>query len=290
MEGCICPKTSEDCTCMKRYRVLSFDFDTRVHMLTQEIPDAWEDQVKKQHRQNREAIEKSLVGFYGQEAQEAKRQNFIDLGDKPLSILAFHNRFFEQIRTAFVMGAYYPALTAACALGERVLNHLILILRDDYRHTPEYKKVSRKDSFDNWDILIDALESWDILLPDVTKQFRRLRDMRHKAVHFRPEVDSNDRALALEAIQCLREIIRNQFSAFGSQPWFITNIPGEIYIKKDWESKPFIKKIYLPNCLAVGPKHKIEALIPQVVVNDNFQYEQREITDEEFSVLRKKQR
>ncbi len=275
---------------MKRYRVLSFDFDTRVHMLTQEVSDTWEDQVKKLHSQNKEAIEKDLADSYGPEAQEAKRRNFIDLGDKPISILAFHNRFFEQIRTAFVMGSYYPALTAACALGERILNHLVLILRDDYKYTPEYKKISRKDSFDNWDVPIDTLESWNILLPDVTKQFRRLKEMRHKVVHFRPEVDRNDRVLALEAVQCLREIIRNQFSAFGSQPWFITNIPGESYIKKDWESRPFIQKIYLPNCLVVGPKHRIEALIPHTVVNDKFQYEQREITDEEFSVLRKKQK
>ncbi|MCK4783392.1 MAG: hypothetical protein KAV87_06545, partial [Desulfobacteraceae bacterium] len=234
---------------MKRYRVLSFDFDTRVHILTQEISDTWEDQVKKLHSQNKEAIEKDLAGSYGPEAQEAKRRNFIDLGDKPMSILAFHNQFFEQIRTAFVMGSYYPALTAACALGERILNHLVLILRDDYKYTPEYKKISRKDSFDNWDVPIDTLESWNILLPDVTKQFRRLKEMRHKVVHFRPEVDRNDRVLALEAVRCLCEIIRNQFSAFGSQPWFITNIPGESYIKKDWESRPFIQKIYLPNCL-----------------------------------------
>jgi len=47
-------------------------------MLTQDIPDAWEDQVKKLHRQNREAIEKGLIGSYGQDAYEAKRQNFID--------------------------------------------------------------------------------------------------------------------------------------------------------------------------------------------------------------------
>jgi hypothetical protein len=188
------------------------------------------------------------------------------------------------------MGAYYPALTAACALGERILNYLILLLRDDYRHTPEYKTVSRKDSFDNWDIAINTLESWNVLLPDVTKEFHRLKDLRHKAIHFRPEVDLNDRALALEAIRCLREIISNQFSAFGSQPWFITNIPGEIYIKKSWESNPFIQKVYLPNCLAVGPMHQIEALFPQVVVKDITQYEEREVTDEEFSALRNKQK
>jgi hypothetical protein len=29
-------------------------------------------------------------------------------------------------------------------------------------------------------------------------------------------------------------IVSGQFSATGNLPWFITNIPGEIYIKKDW--------------------------------------------------------
>jgi hypothetical protein len=272
---------------MKRYRILSFDFDASVYLLTLEIRDEWEEDIKNQHRQNKESVEQSLVESYGAQAQEAKRQNFIDLGDKPFSILAFHNRFFAQVRNAFVMGAYYPALTAACSLGERILNYLILILREDYKHTPEYKTVYRKDSFDNWDLPINALESWDILLPDVAKNFRRLKDMRRKAIHFRPEVDRNARELALAAIQCLREIISNQFSAFGPQPWFIKSMLGESYIKKSWENKPFIKKVYLPNCLLVGPSHQIEALFPQAVVKD-IEYEAREITDEEFSELRKK--
>lgn len=271
---------------MKRYRILSMDFDSTVYSLTLEIREEWEERIKKQHRENKKSIEKSLIDSYGSIAREGKHKNFIDFGAIPFSILAFHNRFFRQLRTAFVMGAYYPALTAACSLGERILNYLILILREDYKHTPEYKIVFRKDSFDNWDVAINALESWGVLLPDVVKNFRLLRDMRHKAIHFRPEVDRNDRELALEAIHCLRDIISNQFSAFGPQPWFITSIPGEIYIKKSWEENPFIKKIYLPNCQLVGPKHKVKALFPQVVVND-FEYEPREIADEEFSELRK---
>src|SRR5262249_49712736 len=234
---------------MKRYRVLSFDFDARVHTLTLAILDEWEERVRDLHRQNKQNIENSLVSAYGLHDRETKLQNFIDLADKPMSVLAFHNRFFEQIRTAFVMGAFYPALTATCSLGERILNYLILILRNDYKSTPEYKKVYRKDAFDNWDLPIDTLESWGVLLPDVVVQFRRLKEMRNRALHFRPEVDHNDRELALEAVRCLREIIRCQFSAFGPQPWFITNIPGEIYIKKAWETQPFIQKVYLPNCL-----------------------------------------
>ena len=61
----------------------------------------------------------------------------------------------------------YPALTGACALGERILNYLILNLRDDFHSTPEYKQVYRKDSFDQWDAPINALASWGVLLPEV---------------------------------------------------------------------------------------------------------------------------
>jgi hypothetical protein len=164
---------------MKRFRIFGFDFDTRVHTLTTDTQDHWKEDVKVQHIQNRAQTEQGLMWQFGEAAAEQKRQNFIDLGPKPLSILAFHNKFFEQIRVSFVMGGYYPALTAACALGERILNHLILILRDDFKATPQYKRVYKKDSFDNWDIAIDTLAAWDILLPDVATEFRKLRDRRN---------------------------------------------------------------------------------------------------------------
>jgi hypothetical protein len=89
------------------------------------------------------------------------------------------------------MGSYYPALTGACALRERILNHLMLTLRD-----------------------------------------------------------------------------------------------GEIYLKKDWESNPFVKRVYLPNCLLVGYKHYIESLVPKMVLNDHFEYEGKEISDDEFVEMR----
>jgi hypothetical protein len=221
---------------------------------------------------------------FGAYAADRKRQNFIDLGPKPFSILAFHNRFLEQVRTAFIMGAYYPALTGACALGERILNQLILTLRDDFKSSPQYKRVYNKDSFDNWDLAIETLEAWDVLLPDAAKEFRALRDRRNEAIHFRPDVDKNDRDLALAAIRSLGSIVGTQFAAWGRQPWFITGVPGEIYIKKDWESRPFIQKVYLPNCKAVGPRHRVESVVPWVIKDE--EYDECEITDEEFCCLR----
>ncbi len=198
----------------------------------------------------------SLVAEFGELNKDAKLANFIALDTKPFSILAFHNRFFAQVRNSFVMGAYYPALVGACALGERILNHLLLALRDDYKGTPEYKRVFGKDSFDDWTIPIDVLNAWGVLLSDVIENFLKLKDMRNRAIHFRLETDHNDREPALEALNCIRAIIGSQFASLGTQPWFMTGIPGEIYIKQAWEEKPFIRKIYLPNCALVGPKHR----------------------------------
>ncbi len=264
-----------------------FDFDTRVMTLRDPISDTWEDQVKELHYANRKRVTDYLVAEFGELNKDGKLANFIALDTKPFSIIAFHNRFFAQARTAFVMGAYYPALTGACALGERILNHLLLILRDDYKHTPEYRKVYRKDSFDDWTVPIDTLKAWGILLPDVVDNFLRLKEMRNRAIHFRPETDHNDRELALETLDCIRAIIGSQFASLGTQPWFMTGIPGEVYIKQDWEQRPFIQKVYLPNCAFVGPKHIIEALEPRVVINDKFQYEDITIPDEVFCQLRK---
>lgn len=272
---------------MKRYRVVNIDFDTRANILNTEIKSEWEESTKECWEKNKEQITAGLRKMYGDFNFDNKIQKFVDLGDKPISILAFHNRFFEQVRIAFVMGSYYPALVGCCALGERILNHLILLLRDDYKLTPEYKSVYRKDSFDNWNIVIETLHAWDVLLPEAVDRFRDLMEKRQKAIHFRPEIDTNDRQLALEAIHCLREIIEIQFSGFGTQPWFITEIPGEIYIKKSWESVPFVAKIYIPNCVLVGPKHKFETVIPEAVIRDEHEYEEREITDDEFVLLRK---
>lgn len=275
---------------MKRYRVLIWDFDSRATTLKVEINENWDEEVKKQHFYNKLNTEKRLLNQFGSLGAELKILNFVDLGRKPISIVAFHNHFFEQIRIAFVMGSYYPSLTGACALGERILNHLVLLLREDYKNTPEYKKIYRKDSFDDWNLAISTLKSWNILLPKAVENFLLLKDKRNASIHFKPEIDNNSRQLALESIICLQNIISEQFSGFGIQPWFITGIPGEIYIKKEWESKPFIRKVYLDNCALVGFSHSIESLMPHIVVNDNFPYENRDISDEEFVELRLKNR
>ncbi|WP_080962057.1 hypothetical protein [Chromobacterium subtsugae] len=272
---------------MKRYRIFSFDFDTRVHRL-EPAHDGWDENAKELHIEGQKKVIEGLKLQFGEWGLQSKVENFIALKSKPFSVSAFHNKFLDQIRNSYVIGSYYPALTGACALGERILNHLLIRLRDYHKATPEYKKIYRKDSFDYWPLAIDTLEAWEELLPEAANQFRYLNEKRNRALHFNPEIDHDDKTLALEAIHLLQDIVTTQFSSFGTQPWYFC-VPGEMYIKKEWEEKPFVKCVLIPNALLVGPKHQVESIIPSIVVNDQFEYETREIKDEEFIHLRQNQ-
>jgi hypothetical protein len=252
-----------------------------------EINDEWEDHVKKRWRDDKERVKRGLLLEYGFIDADTKLQNFIDLGAKPFSVLAYHNRFAEQVRGSFIVGGYYPALTGACALGERILNHLLITLRDGFKHSPEYRKVLGKSSFDNWELAIVTLEAWQVLQPKAAESFRKLATLRNRrAIHFDPATDHDDRPLALEAIRYLTSIIYEQFGSFGPHPWFITSIPGEIYLKREAENNPFIREIYLPNSSLVGTQHTLEYEDGRWLIGDGYDYEEREISDDEFRNLR----
>lgn len=272
---------------MKRFRIVNMNFDSRALTLSDEIRDEWEEVVKEQHRKNRERIIEALRAEYGTWQADAKIKNFTDLGPQSFSVFAFHNRFLTQARAAFVVGAYYPAATGACALGERILNHLILRLRDHYAATPDYKKVHAKDSFDDWRLAIDVLEGWGVLLAVAAAKYRELHQIRNFVLHFNLATDMFDRDIALACIQRLDQIIAEQFPAIGAQPWFIPGTYGEAYIRKESEGQPFVKEIYLPNCQLVGPRHRIEFVQGRMVAIDDTSYDEGEISDAEFISLRR---
>jgi hypothetical protein len=171
------------------------------------------------------------------------------------------------------------ALVGVCALGERILNHLVLDLREDFRSTPQYKKVYNKSSFDNWQVAIDTLAAWDVLLPDVAEEFERLAQLRHRSIHFSVDTYSNLRDDALTAIACLRLIIDRQFGTFGPQPWFITGTRGAAFIKREYEMRPFIRRYFLPQCPFVGVRSGFDRRLQLVDFHD---YGDGELTDQEF--------
>lgn len=271
---------------MKRYRIANSDFDTRANVLAIKVEDEWEPAVRQQWIDIKAGIRAGLAADFGPARLKQTEQNLLDIGAKPFSIVAFHNKFLEQIRVAFMCSAYYPALTGACALGERILNYTLIRLRDHYKSTPEYKHIYRKKSFDDWNVPITTLETWGVLLPEAVKAFRNLKEIRNRAIHFDPSTDENDRPLALEAIRVLSNIIQHQFGSFGLQPWFISDVDGEIYLNKDSEALPFIKEVYIPNAMSVGPLHTLEHGPKGFVAVDDHAYENKGVTDDEFRDLR----
>lgn len=243
---------------VRRFRIFSFDFDSRPRDLLEAPGETWSDEAREQWRHRREQLIASLAAEFGSHNIDRKVEDFAAFGTKPFSIVAHHNAMFEHVRSAFVSGAYYAALTGACALGERILNHLMLDLRDHYKATHQYKLVYRKDSFDRWSMVIDTLEAWKVLLPEAVVVFRELEQLRNRSIHFNPETASHLRSDALLAAGLLIRIIETQFCAFGLQPWFIEGTLGAGFIKREWEDNPFVAHYYCAKNVCVGPFHLVD--------------------------------
>jgi len=293
---------------MRRYRISCFDFDARANILAIEIKPEWEQKIKEQHQENKKAVEAGLLDEFGIIDGQNKINRFKELGAKPISIIVYHNILLNQIRSSYVQGGFYPALTSSCTLGERILNHLILDLRDDFNHLKEeppehpcnecekfeeletkglikmkFNLYSCKDC-SNWNIMIKELEKWGVLNDEVSKLFQKLSKKRHKSIHFNPKTIQNLESESMETIKILQEIIQKLFPAFGSN-YFIP-AKGEAFLKKELESKPFFKKYYLPNSTLVSPYHRVKSIMPNFEIEDIKIENNTEITDDEFIRLR----
>ena len=269
----------------RRHMSKAGDFDLRVNSLEIEILPDWEPQIIEQWTRIKTSSRAGLVAEFSALAAERKEENFIAIGPLSMSIISYHNILHRQVRNAFVLGSYYPALVGACALGERVLNHLILDLREFYTGTPQYRRVARKQSFDNWTLAIDTLEAWGVLISEAVAHYRALASLRHRSVHFDPGTYGRLREDALAAVIAIREILDLQFSTFAVRPWFIPDAHGTCFITKTYETDPFIRTYFIPNCVFVGPHHLIHAIEPEMVVVDKPDYGSDPWSDTEFKTL-----
>jgi hypothetical protein len=269
---------------MRRYHPFSFDFDSSPLSLN-DPEEHWDEQVKHTHRESRAQQIKRLEQKYGSLHIEDVVKNVIDLGAKSMSLLTYHNQFHEQARRSFVAGEYYPALVAACALGERILNHLVLDLRNSFKSSEHYRKVYRKDSFDNWPFAIGVLTDWKVLADGVGAEFLELGELRNRSIHFNPETYESLREDALAALQRLNAIIAKQFGYFGLQPWFIEDTPGAQFVKRAYETDPFVCTYVIRRSGFVGPLYGMELTQQGYWIHlDYADYGDGALTDEEFAL------
>lgn len=271
---------------MRRHLFNPLDFDSTSHFLD-EPKEEWDVIVKNLHIKNRKNILAQLKSQFGENNFDIKIANLKEIGGISMSIVSYHNVLFHQIRNAFVSGYYYPALLGACALGERVLNHLIIDLRDYYKGSPHYRKIYNKDSFDDWDKALEILEDWKIFNDDEVKlQFKVLKKLRHKSVHFNPETYKALRDDALSAVVSIGKIIALQFGVLGSKRWIIDGTQGAFFIKKEMENNPFIKTYFLQQCPKVSPYYTVtfsDQMLP--IFFDWKNLDDSEIDDSEFAKL-----
>ncbi len=236
---------------MKRYLVYPIQFDSRAHMLD-EVGEHWDEQVKQLHLQNREKLIAALKMELGEYNFDMKLQNFKDLGFSPFSIVAHHNALFHQARYAFIHGYYYPALTSACALGERILNHLFLDLRGSFPQSTIDKRSHTRDSIDKWPIAVRTLDEWKVFThPDVGPTFEKLKEVRNRSLHFNADTVKTLREDALKALGCLATIIEKQFGFQTGRT--IPGTAGAFFLRREAEAEPFIRYYYLQQSPYVSP-------------------------------------
>jgi hypothetical protein len=267
----------------RRYHPFSFDFDSSP-MDLKDPEEHWDEQIKKQHLENRRQFVERLKLKHGSAHIDNVVKDTADLGPKSFSMLAYHNRLHEQARRAFVSGNYYPALVAACALGERILNHLVLDLRDSFRASPHYKKVYRKHSFDVWPLAVSVLTDWKVLVDGVGAEFLALSELRNRSILFDQDTYRSLREDALSALRRLNTIVARQFGYFGSQPWFIEGTPGAQFVKRAYESDPFVRMYIIPRSGFIGPLYGMEISREGHWFHlDYADYGDEVLTDEEFA-------
>lgn len=273
----------------KRYTPIAHSFDTRANALGTEIQADWEPRIQDQWRAAHAGIRESIVHQYGAADFEEKIQSFADLGAAPWSVHGLHDLHLKQVRDAFVLGAYYPALVGASSLGERILNHLVLALRDEYTEHDATRYVANKESIDDWNKCIKALIGWGVFDEDVGRDYLTLMRMRHGAVHYRSELDSVDGSeAALEAVKLVCSLVERIFNSLGSGGHYFVGPIGRAYVRLSSENDPFVRQFILPACALVSPRFRFvhNSISPggfDVYDDPEIGRDEQPLTDDEFA-------
>jgi len=269
---------------MKRYRPLAVQFDNRAMILTMDS-ETHAPNIRELTRKNIQKVEDQLKHQFGEHNFAGKKQNFIDIDIMPFSVIAYHNNYLNQIRNSYIIESYFTALTGACSLGERMLNHMVLAFRDQFKHTKSPKRLYSNAPLRNWELGIKALSDWDILLPKAAQQLHELKQLRHESLHYNPITDAMLKDKALESVRLIQSIIKTQFGAHEGQPWYFFG-SDDNYVKKEYEAHPFVKHYIIPNCRYLSPFYKVLQVMPWEIIDYEDIQIDIEDTDDNYRILR----
>jgi hypothetical protein len=221
------------------YRVFGFALDTRVSIFS--VPAAEQQQA---------FLGNSLREQWGAQDFDQKLERFKSLNLSYLGIPEEYYELLSEIVDSYCCGYFYPSMTSAGALGERILNRLLLKTRAHFKGTQEYKTIYRKQSFDNWEKPISVLKAWGIISVAVAVAFDRLKVYRNDSIHYKDGYLFEANAHA--AVRELATIIDLQFNYVTRKDLFwIFDVPGEIWLKSNQVANPFVKEFVLPHCISL---------------------------------------
>ena len=261
---------------MKRYIWTNFFIDTMKHIYFQADPEI--------QARERERLKERLILEHGANHIEDKIERYFSFKPPDFAVVTEFHPMLREVQDAYVSGHLYASLTGACCVGERILNMLMLRLRDYYKSSGWYKKVHNKDSFDNWDLSITVLKDWGILSNELASTFYDLGEIRHQSIHFQklPDIE----ARAINAVTAVTKATDSLFGMRGD----VLFMHGHLFIKKEKEDDPLVREFYIPSSHYVGYRYKIETRDGQPAIIDDDTYADREVTDDEFIELLKKVR
>ncbi len=257
---------------MKRFRISRFLIDGTRQTLTQEgVPPEHKDRELERIKER-----------YGSNSIEEKLERYIEITPPNFMVVPDYLNILHEIRDAYIFGHYYPSLTSACCLGERILNILIIKMRGHFKKHRRYNWSKRHNSFTDWKPCIDLLLDWNGLTEETAKEFRKLEQIRHDSVHFDNLQDLETRSLT--AVNLIFKITDDLFGV-NQRNFFWT--PGVPYVRKDREKDPMVIEFILPHCVLVSYKNyvEIDSQTGKLTIYDNIPVLDKELTDEEFADL-----
>lgn len=224
-----------------------------------------------------------LKSVLGESDFDQKFERWLKIDYPPLGLIEEYPDKVQQIINAYSAGFYYPAVTAACCLAERILNRLIIKTRHHFKSNAHYKKVYNKDSFDDWNSMLKVISDWQLISLKAVDLMHEIKPIRHKTIHYTESY--NFEAIALTVINKLIAAITEIFGVMNRRDiYLIFDVPGEVWVRSEAEKLPFVKEFILPHCYYAHAVHEIDF--------DSKKITERlgkvgKLTDEEFVELRK---
>lgn len=223
------------------YRVMSFIFDTRTTVLKDK---RLEDVSRK--------IVDDLKLQWGNQCFDEKLERYLSLDVSLMGLPEEYGDLLWSVVAAYSCGYFYPAITSAGSLGERIFNRLILKTRNHFKSSDHYKKIYNKNSIDSWNFGVEILIDWKIISDEIGQEFLKLNKYRNDSVHYKEGYDF--KVNAFEAVKSLAKIIMALFSYSNRKDLFwVYDVPGEIWLRSNQLNNPFVKEFVLPHCMSLTP-------------------------------------